>query len=111
MAEILTFPPKFRVVSDRFSPSIEEEIEIQMAEARRRHVAQAFEHVASANIDLVVANLCRKSGFEGLTDDTMIGLVHAMIDVIDALGCRNADLPLRRTLNEAIERMERAYAG
>ncbi|MBB3315142.1 hypothetical protein FHT77_000984 [Rhizobium sp. BK181] len=111
MAEILSFPPKLRPVSNDFSPSIAEEIEIEMGRIRRRKVAQALEHVASANIDLAVDNLCGTSGFEGLTDETMIGLAHAMICVIDALGCRNSDLPLRRTLKETIERMENANAG
>ncbi|MBW9113129.1 hypothetical protein JNB88_05640 [Rhizobium cauense] len=111
MADILPFPAKLRLIADGFSPSIVEEIEIEMGSARRRHVAQALEYVAGANIDLAVDNLCGKSGFEGLTDETMIGLAHAMIHVIDALGCRNADLPLRRTLKESIERMEDAHAG
>lgn len=111
MADILPFPAKLRLVADGFSPSIAEEIEIEMGRARRRHVAQALEYVAGANIDLAVDNLCGQSGFEGLTDETMIGLAHAMIHVIDALGCRNADLPLRRTLKEAIERMEDVHAG
>lgn len=111
MAEILSFPAKLRLVSNDFTPSISEEIEIEMGRVRRRHVAEALEHVATVNIDLAVDNLCGKSGFEGVTDETMIGLAHAMIHVIDALGCRNADLPLRRTLKEAIERMEDAYAG
>lgn len=111
MANILPFPPKLRLISSDFAPSIAEEIEIEMGRVRRRKVAQALEHVASANIDLAVDNLCGMSGFEGLTDETMIGLSHAMICVIDALGCRNADLPLRRTLKETIERMENANAG
>lgn len=111
MAEnILSFPPRMRLVSNDFSPSVAEEIESEMGRIRRRNVAQALEHVASANIDLAVDNLCGTSGFEGLTDETMIGLSHAMICVIDALGCRNADLPLRRTLKEAIERMEHGHA-
>lgn len=109
MAEILSFPQKLRLVSNDLGPSIAEEIEIEMGRIRRRKVAQAIEHVASANIDLAVDNLCGTSGFEGLTDETMIGLCHAMICVIDALGCRNADLPLRRTLKEAIERMENVH--
>ncbi|MBD9445785.1 hypothetical protein IB248_09345 [Rhizobium sp. RHZ01] len=111
MADILSFPPTMRVVSNDFSPSIAEEIEIEMGRIRRRKVAQALEHVASVNIDLAVDNLCGTSGFEGLTDETMIGLAHAVICVIDALGCRNADLPLRRLLNETILRMENAHAG
>ncbi|EJL57942.1 hypothetical protein PMI09_00647 [Rhizobium sp. CF122] len=113
MADILPFPAKLRLVTDGFCPSIAEEIEIEieMGRARRRHVAQALEYVAGANIDLAVDNLCGKTGFEGVTEETTIGLAHAMIHVIDALGCRNADLPLRRTLKEAIERMEDVSAG
>ncbi|EPE95738.1 hypothetical protein RGCCGE502_22850 [Rhizobium grahamii CCGE 502] len=110
MAEIVTFPRKLRLVSDDFSPSVIEAIEIEMAEARRRNVQRALEHVAIANMDLAVDSLCGKAGLEGLTDDTMAYLAHAMVHVIDALGCRNADLPLRRLLNEAIERMESASA-
>lgn len=110
MAKILSFPRKLHLVSDDFSPSIAEAIETEMAAVRRRNVERALEHVAIANMDLAVDSLCSNSGFVGLTDDTMIGLAHAMVHVIDALGCCNVDLPLRRLLNEAIERMESASA-
>lgn len=106
MADILAFPPQLRAVPTTGKMGAADSIEFECRVSRRRHIAQALEHVASANIDLAVDNLVGTSGFEGVSDETMIGIAQALVHVIDAMGSRNADLPLRRALTDSIERLE-----
>lgn len=107
MDNLVHFPAQFRLVPEDPDPVV-----IEMRVLRQRHVAQALEHIASANLDIAVDNLTAgEDSLEGISDETIISLAHAFIHLIDAKGCRNIDRALRAELVAAIELREASDAG
>ncbi|MBB3297857.1 MULTISPECIES: hypothetical protein [unclassified Rhizobium] len=115
MAEILHFPrtaprPALRLVGD-----VDDLVAAELKGEGLRHIAAALDHMASANCELIAVNRILLSRQDDVTDlvseETIIGLCHALISVIDAKGCRNDDRPLRNAAAKAIAEREGVYHG
>ncbi|MBY5849638.1 hypothetical protein HFN51_03575 [Rhizobium leguminosarum] len=116
MAEILHFPrtapprPMLRLVCD-----VDDLVAAEVDAAGRKHVAEAMEHIGSADLELKAANviLLDRSGdiAELVSEEIVISLCHALISVIDAKGCRNDDRSLRNAAARAISDREGAHNG
>ncbi|MGR9252708.1 hypothetical protein [Rhizobium leguminosarum] len=117
MAEILHFPrtapqrPALRLVCDT-----DDLVEAETKAAGRKHVAEAMEHIGSADLELKAANIILLDDpgadiDELVTEEIVIGLCQALISVIDARGCRTDDRPLRNAAAKAISDREGTHHG